>query len=153
MSDYKRIPVASFGLALLKGMGWKEGSAASRTRTGLVEPYNPAPRPAMLGIGAKERIVPEGEELKGKKKWKAKEEARKYIPVVRKDGVSSWFAVSNPGGYRSFTFTDLVAVFFNVLFTGICDLHTFWLSSPFSPEFSISFATSAQRLVKKQWAV
>lgn len=69
----------------MKGMGWKEGSAASRTRKGLVQPYNPTPRPAMLGIGAKERIVPEGEQLKGKQKWKAKEEARKYMPVMRKE--------------------------------------------------------------------
>ncbi|CED85065.1 G-patch domain [Phaffia rhodozyma] len=84
LDDYARVPVASFGLALLKGMGWKEGQAASRTRPGMVEAYVPKSRPSLLGIGAKERDAPtlaKGE--KPKKPWKVKEEARKYSPIVR----------------------------------------------------------------------
>ncbi|KAF7375918.1 Pre-mRNA-splicing factor spp2 [Mycena sanguinolenta] len=30
LDDYNRVPVEQFGLALLRGMGWKEGTAASR---------------------------------------------------------------------------------------------------------------------------
>lgn len=84
MEDYQRIPVASFGLALLKGMGWKEGTAASRTRKGLEQPYVPTARPSLLGIGAKERAPVElGKGEKKKKEWKIREEARKYVPVLK----------------------------------------------------------------------
>lgn len=83
-SDYARIPVANFGMALLKGMGWKEGQAASRHRKGLEQPYVPAARPSLLGIGAKERAAPElGKGEKAKPKWKLKEEAKKYVPIMK----------------------------------------------------------------------
>lgn len=84
LDDYARVPVASFGMALLKGMGWKEGQAASRTRTGMVTPYEPKARPALLGIGAKEREQPElkkGE--KPKNDWKKRQEAKVYVPVIK----------------------------------------------------------------------
>lgn len=84
LDDYARVPVASFGMALLKGMGWKEGQAASRTRTGMVSPYEPKARPALLGIGAKEREQPElkkGE--KPKNDWKKRQEAKVYVPVIK----------------------------------------------------------------------
>ena len=81
LADYERVPVALFGAALLRGMGWKEGTAASRTRSGRVEPWLPAARPALLGIGAKERPA---EDIPGAAKGKlgAKPE-RRYVPVVR----------------------------------------------------------------------
>jgi len=85
-SDYERVPVANFGLALLKGMGWKEGQAASKHRKGLEQAYVPKARPALLGIGATERAVPElGKGEKAKPKWKVKEEAKKYVPIMRVD--------------------------------------------------------------------
>jgi hypothetical protein len=58
LEDYERIPVGQFGLALLKGMGWKEGTAATkRGRAGLVEAYVPQARPSLLGIGAKPLVL------------------------------------------------------------------------------------------------
>lgn len=97
LDDYARVPVASFGLALLKGMGWKEGQAASRTRTGMTTPYEPKARPALLGIGAKEREQPElkkGEKPKGE--WKKRQEAKVYVPVLRREASSSSSAVAGP---------------------------------------------------------
>ncbi|KAJ2916325.1 hypothetical protein MD484_g4106, partial [Candolleomyces efflorescens] len=81
MADYERVPVSQFGAALLRGMGWKEGTAASRKPgKGMVEPYIPASRPALLGIGAKEQEVFDD----GSKK-KHKKPAEKYMPVVKMD--------------------------------------------------------------------
>lgn len=81
LDDYERVPVAQFGAALLRGMGWKEGTAASRKHKGLVEPWLPTSRPALLGIGAKEKeVLDDGS--KGKKGAKARPEKR-YVPVVK----------------------------------------------------------------------
>lgn len=82
LDDYARVPVDQFGAALLRGMGWKEGMAASKTRKGLVEPYLPPSRPALLGIGAKERVVDETTPGSSKKKFQRPE--KKYVPVVKR---------------------------------------------------------------------
>lgn len=55
IDEYSRVPIHQFGAALLRGMGWKDGTAASRTRTGPTEPYLPDSRPSLLGIGASAR--------------------------------------------------------------------------------------------------
>jgi hypothetical protein len=82
LDDYARVPVSQFGAALLRGMGWTEGTAASRTKKGLVEPYLPEARPSLLGIGAKEReIVDDGSK---RRKGNQKPE-RRYIPVIKKE--------------------------------------------------------------------
>ena len=83
LEDYERIPVSQFGAALLRGMGWKEGQSASRKNKGLVEPWLPQSRPALLGIGAKEREVFD-DGSKGKKGAKARPDKR-YVPVIKKE--------------------------------------------------------------------
>ena len=83
LEDYERVPVSQFGAALLRGMGWKEGTSASRKNKGLVEPWLPQSRPALLGIGAKEREVFD-DGSKGKKGAKARPE-RRYVPVIKKE--------------------------------------------------------------------
>ncbi|EJD02447.1 uncharacterized protein FOMMEDRAFT_147414 [Fomitiporia mediterranea MF3/22] len=81
LEDYERVPVEQFGAALLRGMGWKPGQAASRTRTGPSEPYLPAARPALLGLGAKERnIVDDGSDSK-----KPTRPEKRYVPLVKKE--------------------------------------------------------------------
>ena len=82
LADYERVPVSQFGAALLRGMGWKEGTAASRTRCGLVDPWLPTARPALLGIGAKERPAADipGADKSGKL---GKQPDRRYVPVVK----------------------------------------------------------------------
>ncbi|KAF8170306.1 DExH-box splicing factor binding site-domain-containing protein [Mycena galopus ATCC 62051] len=82
LDDYNRVPVEQFGLALLRGMGWKEGTAASRKPgKGLVQPYLPEARPALLGIGAKEQeVFDDGSNKKGSKRPE-----RRYVPVIKQD--------------------------------------------------------------------
>lgn len=81
LNDYDRIPVSQFGAAMLRGMGWKEGQAASRKPgKGIVEPYLPSARPALLGIGAKEQEVYDDG---SKKNLKPKRQDRKYVPLVK----------------------------------------------------------------------
>jgi len=94
LEDYERVPVSQFGAALLRGMGWKEGEVASRSKRfhgkgqdgkqkGLIEPWIPTARPALLGIGAKEKEVYDDGSAKGKGgKGKGRPEKR-YIPVVK----------------------------------------------------------------------
>ncbi|KAF8627800.1 hypothetical protein AX15_004226 [Amanita polypyramis BW_CC] len=81
LEDYARIPVSQFGAAMLRGMGWREGTSASRNGKGLVEPYLPQARPALLGIGAKEKEI--FDDGSGKKKNGRPE--RRYVPIVRKE--------------------------------------------------------------------
>ncbi|KAG7449571.1 uncharacterized protein BT62DRAFT_962945 [Guyanagaster necrorhizus] len=86
LADYNRVPVSQFGAAMLRGMGWKEGTAATRKGgKGMVEPYLPEARPALLGIGAKEQEV--YDDGSGKKRGNNRPD-RRYVPVVKmsKDG-------------------------------------------------------------------
>lgn len=62
-------------------MGWKEGTAASRKGHGLVEPWLPASRPALLGLGAKERPAEEIPVLPGKKGHLKQD--KRYVPLVK----------------------------------------------------------------------
>ncbi|KAJ3550938.1 hypothetical protein NMY22_g121 [Coprinellus aureogranulatus] len=79
LEDYERVPVSQFGAAMLRGMGWKEGQAASRKPgKGIVEPYLPSARPALLGIGAKEQEV-----LDDGNKRKPRKGSMKYMPVAK----------------------------------------------------------------------
>ncbi|KAJ3880052.1 DExH-box splicing factor binding site-domain-containing protein [Lentinula edodes] len=82
LADYERVPVSQFGAAMLRGMGWKEGTAASRKGNGIVQPYIPESRPALLGIGAKEmEVFDDG----SKKRGGNRRPEKRYIPVVKKD--------------------------------------------------------------------
>ncbi|KAF8813723.1 hypothetical protein BYT27DRAFT_7083379 [Phlegmacium glaucopus] len=83
LEDYARVPVSQFGAALLRGMGWKEGTSASRKPgKGLIEPYVPSARPALLGIGAKEQEVYDDGSKKGAK---AKRPDRRYVPIIKQE--------------------------------------------------------------------
>ena len=89
LEDYAAIPIEEFGLALLRGMGYKEGDPIGKNGKKVVDPKVLERRPGLLGIGAKE--APEGlEELgawgKGAKdKKKGPKIDRNYMPVVLKN--------------------------------------------------------------------
>ena len=51
---YEATPIEGFGLAMLRGMGWKDSDGESRTKNGAKAPRDVKRRPALLGIGAKE---------------------------------------------------------------------------------------------------
>ena len=83
LEDYNRVPVSQFGAAMLRGMGWKEGTAATRKAgRGLVEPYLPAARPALLGIGAKEQEVYDDGSKKTRKSTRPE---RRYVPIIKQE--------------------------------------------------------------------
>lgn len=69
-------------------MGWKEGTAASRTgRSGPVEAFVPTSRPALLGIGAKPltEVLGEDKGKNGKIVRKDKREDMKYVPLLKQE--------------------------------------------------------------------
>ncbi|KAK2467861.1 hypothetical protein APHAL10511_000156 [Amanita phalloides] len=82
LEDYDRVPVSQFGAAMLRGMGWNDSSATSQNGKDHVKPYLPQARPALLGIGAKEKeIFDDG----SRKKKDNRRPERRYVPVVRKE--------------------------------------------------------------------
>lgn len=86
LEDYQRVPVEQFGLALLRGMGWKPGTGASRSGKGPTEAFTPSSRPALLGLGAKEReALDDGR--KGQKK--STRPNMRYVPVVAREREAS----------------------------------------------------------------
>ncbi|KAI1891196.1 hypothetical protein AGOR_G00162460 [Albula goreensis] len=51
-ADYESVPVEAYGMAMLKGMGWKEGEGIGRTFKQDVKPIEHQLRPKGLGLGA-----------------------------------------------------------------------------------------------------
>ena len=77
LNDYTDMPVSEFGAAMLRGMGWAGDGKGKKN----VQPWLPQSRPALLGIGAKEKeIFDDG----SKKKFFGKPD-KKYIPIVKKE--------------------------------------------------------------------
>ncbi|KAM8793674.1 G-patch domain and KOW motifs-containing protein [Eudromia elegans] len=58
--DYAAVPVAAFGLALLRGMGWRQGQPIGKTFARVVKPLEPRLRPRGLGLGASLAPPPPG---------------------------------------------------------------------------------------------
>lgn len=90
LDSYEATPIAGFGAALLRGMGWKDGEAIGK---------NGAPakakeikrRPALLGIGAKEEAatgVEIGDFRGNKGKGKGKNTPQSYNPVALRNKVT-----------------------------------------------------------------
>ncbi|XP_004465074.1 G-patch domain and KOW motifs-containing protein isoform X1 [Dasypus novemcinctus] len=51
-ADYEVVPVEAYGLAMLRGMGWKPGKGIGRTFNQVVKPHVNSLRPKGLGLGA-----------------------------------------------------------------------------------------------------
>jgi G-patch domain len=82
LDDYQRVPVEQFGIALLRGMGWAPGTGASRSGRGPTETFTPSQRPALLGLGAKEReAVDDGR----KRQKKSTRPDMRYVPAVARE--------------------------------------------------------------------
>lgn len=52
IDDYDKVPVEEFGLAMLRGMGWKPGEPVGKSSKGVVQPVEVIIRPKGLGLGA-----------------------------------------------------------------------------------------------------
>lgn len=67
MDDYENVPIEQFGMAMLRGMGWKEGAGIGGFKNEVVPIFDPQVRPKGLGLGAtrpnaNQKVVKEGEE-------------------------------------------------------------------------------------------
>jgi G patch domain/KOW motif-containing protein len=62
--ESKSIPIADFGKALLRGMGWKEGKAYGRSDK-VVEPFITQQRPRLAGLGSMVESHTSNEEEEG----------------------------------------------------------------------------------------
>ncbi|XP_069319029.1 G-patch domain and KOW motifs-containing protein [Eulemur rufifrons] len=51
-ADYEAVPVEAYGMAMLRGMGWKPGEGIGRTFNQVVKPRFNSLRPKGLGLGA-----------------------------------------------------------------------------------------------------
>ncbi|XP_078455060.1 G-patch domain and KOW motifs-containing protein [Lampetra planeri] len=51
-ADYAAVPIEAYGLAMLRGMGWKKGEGIGRTFKQDVKPIEAEVRPKGLGLGA-----------------------------------------------------------------------------------------------------
>jgi hypothetical protein len=77
LDDYTDMPVSEFGAAMLRGMGWTGEGKGKKN----IQPWLPQSRPALLGIGAKEKEVFDD----GSKKKLLGKPDKKYIPVIKKE--------------------------------------------------------------------
>ncbi|CAL8140579.1 unnamed protein product [Orchesella dallaii] len=59
LEDYERVPIEDFGLAMLRGMGWKESEGVGLKNKKVVVMEEPKLRPKGLGLGA-EPARPQG---------------------------------------------------------------------------------------------
>ncbi|XP_023018662.2 G-patch domain and KOW motifs-containing protein [Leptinotarsa decemlineata] len=59
LDDYENTPVSDFGLAMLRGMGWKEGMGIGRRAVNIKAVDAPEPRPKGLGLGANKLVKSE----------------------------------------------------------------------------------------------
>ncbi|BGP58694.1 DNA primase large subunit Spp2 [Rhodotorula sphaerocarpa] len=94
LDDYARVPVGQFGMAMLRGMGWQPGQAASRSGRGAVEAHVPSSRPSLLGIGAKPMAeqLDTGTDAKGGKagggmppRRNTKREDMRFMPLMKRE--------------------------------------------------------------------
>ncbi|KAL4226343.1 hypothetical protein ACF0H5_014326 [Mactra antiquata] len=51
-TDYDEVPIEAFGMAMLKGMGWKPGQGIGKNNKNAVAPVEAALRPKGMGLGA-----------------------------------------------------------------------------------------------------
>ncbi|XP_043936125.1 G-patch domain and KOW motifs-containing protein [Protopterus annectens] len=73
-TDYETVPVDAYGMAMLRGMGWKEGEGIGRTFKQDVKPIEHQLRPKGLGLGADRSALHSLEESKPKRPLKPGEE-------------------------------------------------------------------------------
>lgn len=88
LDAYEATPIEGFGLAMLRGMGWKDSDGESRLgqKNGSKAPKEVKRRPALLGIGAKEDAAKDVElgefNSKARPKTGQKDAPAGYTPVT-----------------------------------------------------------------------
>ncbi|XP_050926946.1 G-patch domain and KOW motifs-containing protein [Lates calcarifer] len=85
-ADYESVPVEAYGLAMLKGMGWKKEEGIGRTFKQDVKPIEHQLRPKGLGLGADRSAIKDLEPTKHKRPPKPGEEREKEEELVMGPG-------------------------------------------------------------------
>ncbi|KAM4572109.1 G-patch domain and KOW motifs-containing protein [Fundulus diaphanus] len=85
-ADYESIPVEAYGLAMLKGMGWKKGEGIGLTFKQDVKPIEHELRPKGLGLGADRSAIKDLEPSKRQRPPKPGEETAKEEELVMAPG-------------------------------------------------------------------
>ncbi|MEQ2197978.1 hypothetical protein XENOCAPTIV_005943, partial [Xenoophorus captivus] len=85
-ADYESVPVEAYGLAMLKGMGWKKGEGIGRTFKQDVKPIEHQLRPKGLGLGADRSAIKDLEPSKRRRPPKPGEEQAKEEELVMAPG-------------------------------------------------------------------
>uniref|UniRef100_A0A3B4A833 G-patch domain and KOW motifs-containing protein n=1 Tax=Periophthalmus magnuspinnatus TaxID=409849 RepID=A0A3B4A833_9GOBI len=85
-ADYESVPVEAYGLAMLKGMGWKKDEGIGRTFKQDVKPIEHQLRPKGLGLGADRSAIKDLEPNKRKRPPKPGEERDKEEELVMGPG-------------------------------------------------------------------
>lgn len=75
-ADYEVVPVEQYGMAMLRGMGWKEGEGIGKTFKQDVKPLEQKLRPKGLGLGADRGALHDLEPQKPRKPLKPGEEPK-----------------------------------------------------------------------------
>jgi G patch domain/KOW motif-containing protein len=57
---YESMPIADFGKAYLRGLGWEEGKPMGNNGNAICEPIEYVPRPQLMGLGAKPKPSDKG---------------------------------------------------------------------------------------------
>ena len=92
LEDYSRTPIAQFGEAMLRGMGWQKGEAIGGVNKGLATPTQFVPRFDRRGLGATAKAPPPpgaGDEGKRKRAVRSGESRKRkevMVAAVREDG-------------------------------------------------------------------
>ncbi|XP_040915772.1 G-patch domain and KOW motifs-containing protein [Toxotes jaculatrix] len=85
-ADYESVPVEAYGLAMLKGMGWKKGEGIGRTFKQDVKPIEHELRPKGLGLGADRSAIKDLEPTRKQRPPKPGEEREKEEELVMGPG-------------------------------------------------------------------
>ncbi|XP_053552190.1 G-patch domain and KOW motifs-containing protein [Bombina bombina] len=92
-ADYESVPVEQYGMAMLRGMGWKEGEGIGRTFKQDVKPLEQKLRPKGLGLGADRTALKNLEDQKPRKPPKPGE-----VPEEESKGLGKGSAVEIQSG-------------------------------------------------------
>lgn len=63
LDDYESVPISDYGMAMLRGMGWKEGTAIGKNPNNKALPAEPEIRPKGLGLGANKMVQNKGQSV------------------------------------------------------------------------------------------
>ncbi|WFD01081.1 DNA primase large subunit Spp2 [Malassezia yamatoensis] len=93
LDHYQSMPIEEFGAAMLRGMGWQDGSGVGKSRKGPTRAPEVQRRAALLGLGAKERTTSTTQ------RSSQKGDRNSYTPALRRDASSG--SSKDPGAsYR-----------------------------------------------------